>query len=309
MTTRISVPLQPDNNGMLGRQCPIDECGLYFKLRLGTGRNTDDIRCPYCRSEGQFGDFFTQDQLEYARSVAIRRIVDPLMRDFRRDIEGVSRRQSGGLLQLKVSVNYKPISIYQYWEKRLETEVICENCTLEFAVYGVFASCPCCGDLNAMKVLLTSLETAKKKLQLSNEPGLTKELSQDLVKDALIGSVSAFDAYGKAISAVQSDLFSMAKPNPFQDIEALDVFLSVRGNLTFEEILGEEAWNELRWFFQARHVYVHNAGVIDGRFVSKLPRLAHMRDRILPLETERLKRNIDMLEQLSRALDKFFKTI
>ena len=292
---------------MIGRQCPIDECGLYFKLRLGTGRDTKVIGCPYCRFEGHPSHFFTQDQMEYARSVAVRKIVDPMMRGFKRNIEGLNRGQSGGLIQLKVSVNYKPISIYRYMEKRLETEVFCENCTLEFAVYGVFASCPCCGHLNALKVLLTSLETAKKKLLLSNEPGLAKELSQDLVKDALIGSVSAFDAYGKAISAVQSDLFSKAKPNLFQDIESLSDFLSARGNSTFDEILGEDVWDEIKWFFQARHIYVHNAGVVDARFISKQPNLAHMQGRILPLEGVRLAKSIDALSKLCRSLDASFR--
>ena len=147
---------------MIGRQCPVEECGLYFKLRLETGWDTDQIRCPYCRAEGHLSDFFTLDQLEYARSVAVREVVGPMFRGFKRDMERLNQRHSRGLIQLKFSVNYKPISIQHYFERQLETEVFCDNCTLEFSVYGVFASCPCCGQLNALKVLLNSLETAKR---------------------------------------------------------------------------------------------------------------------------------------------------
>ena len=34
---RMVRSLEPDEQGMIGRQCPQAECGLYFKVRLGTG--------------------------------------------------------------------------------------------------------------------------------------------------------------------------------------------------------------------------------------------------------------------------------
>ena len=83
----------------------------------------------------------------------------------------MNRRQTKGLIRLDVSVRYDPVPIHNYVEEQLETEVICDQCGLEFAVYGVFASCPDCGQLNALKVLLSSLETAKKKLALSKDRG------------------------------------------------------------------------------------------------------------------------------------------
>ena len=65
----------------------MDNCGLYFKLRLGTGWDTESLRCPYCRAEGHPSDFLTQDQLDYATSVAARDVVGPLLQGFKRDVE------------------------------------------------------------------------------------------------------------------------------------------------------------------------------------------------------------------------------
>ena len=293
---------------MIGRQCPQDDCGLYFKLRLGTGRDTESIRCPYCRSEGHPSSFFTRDQLDYAISVAARDIVGPLLRGFKRDIERMNRRQSGGLIQLKFSVDYKPISLHRYVERQLETEVACDNCSLEFSVYGVFASCPCCGQLNALKVVLSSLETAKRKLALSEEPSLEKELRKDFVKDALTGSVAAFDAFGKAVVNNHPILFPVTKRNLFQDIEALSAHLHSLGEPTLEITIGVPAWEDIKRFFQARHIYVHNAGVIDERFISRQKALADMRGRVLPLDPERLAQNIDVLGEICRGLDDRFNT-
>ena len=308
MTSEITVTLEPDDQGMIGRQCPQEDCGLYFKLRLGTGRDTESLRCPYCRAEGDPSSFFTQDQLDYAISVAARDIVGPMLQGLKRDIERMNRRRSEGLLQLKFSVDYKPASIHHYVERQLETEVTCDSCSLEFSVYGVFASCPCCGQLNALKVALSSLETAKKKLALSEEPSLDEELRQEFVKDALTGSVAAFDAFGKAVASNHPTLFPVNRRNLFQDIEALSVHLQTLGEPTLETTVGVPAWEELKWFFQARHIYVHSAGVVDERFIAKQEAPAYMKGRILPLDPERLDRNIDVLEGISRGLYNRFNT-
>ena len=291
---------------MIGRQCPQDECGLYFKLRLGTGRDVESIICPYCRAEGDPSRFFTKDQMDYAISVAARDIVGPMVQEFKRNIERMNRRQLGGLLQLKFSVDYKPVSIHRYVERQLETEVTCDNCSLEFSVYGVFASCPCCRQLNALNVVLSSLETAKKKLVLSEEPSLDLELRQEFVKDALTGSVAAFDAFGKALASNHPTLFPASRRNLFQDIEALSAHLETLGEPTIETTVGVPAWEDIKRFFQARHIYVHNAGVVDERFVARQAALTHMKGRVLPLDTERLAHNIDVLGGVCRKLDDRF---
>ena len=218
----------------------------------------------------------------------------------------MNRRQSGGLLQLKLSVDYKPISIHRYVERQLETEVTCDNCSLEFSVYGVFASCPCCGQLNAFKVVLASLETAKRKLALSGEPSLDEELRQSFVRDALTASVAAFDAFGKAVANNHPTLFPVNRRNLFQDIEALSDHLQSLDEPTLEATVGVPAWEDIKWFFQARHIYVHNAGVVDERFIARQAALAHMKGRVLPLDPERLAQNIDVLGGVCRGLDDRF---
>ena len=302
MTREITVNLEPDDQGMIGRQCPQDDCGLYFKLRLGTGLDTERLRCPYCRAEGDPSSFLTKDQVDYAVSVAARDIVGPMLQGFKRNIERMNRRQSAGLLQLKFSVDYKPVSIHRYVERQLETEVTCDNCFLEFSVCGVFVSCPCCGLLNALNVVLSSLETAKKKLALSEEPSLDEDLRQEFVKDALTGSVAAFDAFGKAVASNHPTMFPINRRNLFQDIEALNAHLQGLGEPTLEATIGLSAWEDIKWFFQARHIYVHNA-VVDERFIARQTTLAAIKGRVLPLDPDRLARNIDVLGGVCRGLD------
>lgn len=303
MTKQFSVSIEPDEHGMIGRQCPQQECGLYFKLKLETGWGTEVIRCPYCHMEGHPTNFVTPDQLEYAKSVALKNLVEPMLLGFKKDVERLNRNQARGLLELKFSVNYKPISLHRYLEQQLETEVHCDICTLDFSVYGIFASCPCCGQLNALKVLLSSLDTATKKLRLSEVESLELELREDFVKDALTGSVSAFDAYGKALMKSRPHVFRKTRSTLFQDVESLDRHLQSQGIPPLEQIIGCSAWEDIKWFFQARHIHVHNAGVIDERFVSKQPHFAQMWGRLLPLDVKRLTQNIEVLGLLSCQID------
>lgn len=90
-----------------------------------------------------------------------------------------------------------PLPIRHYREKQLETEVVCDNCTLRYAIYGVFGWCPDCGVHNSLQILTKNLELARKELTLAQSADA--ELSNHLIGDALENVVSAFDGFGREI--------------------------------------------------------------------------------------------------------------
>ncbi len=295
--------MKTDDKGMIGRECPSEDCGLYFKLKLGTGLPIQVTRCPYCETEAEMVEFFTRDQLQFIKSVVAKEIVEPAAREFAQNIEQLNRNQPDSLIRFGFSVRYEIMPPHEYMEEQLETEISCDQCGLEFAIYGVFSTCPDCGQLNALSVCLASLETAKKKLKLSQDQNLDDDLKSDFLRDALVGAVGAFDAFGKALRSRRTGFRSKARSNLFQAIEALDAELQVMDIPRIKELVGVNAWEELKWFFQARHIYNHNAGVVDNRFAAKQPAVAHMVGRILPLETDRLRINIETLGRLAKELD------
>jgi hypothetical protein len=64
---RISVPLEPDEDGYIGRECPDEKCLGYFKVTPGTGvKDPTPCHCPYCGHTGDNNTFFTREQIEYA---------------------------------------------------------------------------------------------------------------------------------------------------------------------------------------------------------------------------------------------------
>src|SRR6266849_1126577 len=84
LKNRVSVPIRPDTDGYLGRECPIEECLGYFKITPGTGiKEPAPCHCPYCGHSGEGNTFFTQEQIEYAQSVAMREVTNALQKDLK----------------------------------------------------------------------------------------------------------------------------------------------------------------------------------------------------------------------------------
>ena len=166
--SKFSIPISPDEDGYLGRECPVEECLGYFKITPGTGvKGPAPCHCPYCGYSGGSRTFFTREQIEYARSIVLRKVTDAIREDLKA-LEFEHKPQ--GLFGIEISMKLQesaPLPIRYYREKQLQTEVVCDNCTLRYAIYGVFGWCPDCGVHNSLQILTKNLELARKELALA----------------------------------------------------------------------------------------------------------------------------------------------
>ena len=152
----ISISIPVDENRFTGRECPRSDCEGYFKIEFGTGLKSDGLpcHCPYCGHSAGHGEFWTKAQIEYARSVAIRKITDAIHKDLKRlEFDHKPKGAFGIGFSMKLKTGRQP-PIHYYRERQLETEVVCTNCTLRYSVYGVFAYCPDCGQHNSVQILV-----------------------------------------------------------------------------------------------------------------------------------------------------------
>ena len=78
-----SIPIEPDEEGYTGRECP--ECEKYFKIKFGTGLPVAvDCHCPYCNHIAPQDEFWTKQQIEYAQSIALNKITGDLLKDLKK---------------------------------------------------------------------------------------------------------------------------------------------------------------------------------------------------------------------------------
>jgi hypothetical protein len=266
---KVSIP--PDEKGFTGRECPEPECLGYFKIQFGTGLKGEELpcHCPYCGHTDGHHKFWTQEQIEYAKSVAINRITGALIKDLKA-LEFNYRPRGGFGIGISMKVEGRPHPIRHYREKQLETEIVCDGCTLCYAIYGVFAFCPDCRQHNSLQILDKNLELVVKMLDIA--AAAEADLAGQLVENALEDCVSAFDGFGREICR----LHAKASTDPekvekvsFQNLEGAKQNLSALFKLDLASGLTDDEWKAAVRAFQKRHVLSHKMGVVDAEYVRK----------------------------------------
>lgn len=300
----VKVTLQADSRGMLGRRCPSSDCAQYFKLKPGTGLPTSECYCPYCETGGDTQSFSTPDQIEYAKSIAAKQVMEPLLRQFGQNLTRISNQTRGGFIELKFSMRTPQFRIHHYREADVETDVTCDNCGLEFAVYGVFALCPDCRQLNAFAVFTKSLEACRRRLALLDleETGADADLERSILRDVLTSSVAAFDAVGKRLREAAPTIFPAKPRNLFQNFRALDSALAANGRGIAARLGDEERASRLQFLVQVRHIIEHNMGVVDDDFIRIVPACGHLRGKIYPLARVEVEELLVLLSDLTDTL-------
>ena len=199
----------------------------------------------------------------------MRRISDAI----RKDLKSLEFNQKPrGAFGIGLSVKLKagaPLPIHNYREKKLETAVVCTNCTLRYAVYGVFAFCPDCGQHNSQQIFKANLEIVRKMLDLAES--CNDDLRVTLIENALVHCVSAFDAFGRELCRVHRDRTSRpAAMNRmrFQNLNHAQSELQAIG-VEMTAAITTDAWQKALMLFQKRHLIVHKLGVADQQYVNQ----------------------------------------
>jgi hypothetical protein len=260
---QMSVSLKADGDGYLGRECPVESCQGYFKIAPGTGvAGAIPCHCPYCGHSGENQDFTTKEQLEYAKSMVFRRVTDAVHQDLKSMEFNYQPLRGGFGIGVSLKVTQGPSHpIQHYREKQLETEIICDACTLRYAIYGVFGWCPDCGVHNSLQILTKNLELAGKELALA--ASVDRELADHLIGDALENVVSAFDGFGREIcERAGTEIRFQNLPGARKNVQSAFGF-------DFADTLEVGQWEIACQVFQKRHLIAHRMGVVDEDYVQK----------------------------------------
>ena len=291
---RISVPIRADEDGYLGRECPNPGCEDYFKITPGTGiQGPAPCHCPYCGHTGESKTFWTQDQIEFARSVVKQKVMEAVRQDLKAlEFEHKPRGPFGIGISMKLKPG-APVPIRWYREKNLETDIVCDQCGLRYAIYGVFGWCPDCGVHNSLQILAKNLEIATKKLALSESE---RDLAEALVADALAGIVSGFDGFGRELCTDADNRAS------FQNLEGGRKRVQQQFGFDMADAVTEEEWRSACRSFQKRHLLAHRMGVVDEEYVQKACDPAAVVGRKVRLASDEVAALVGVVERIGKRL-------
>lgn len=258
------INIEADEEGYIARECP--ECDKYFKINFGTGLlDATDCHCPYCNYIGLQYEFWTKQQIEHAQSVVCHKMTSALL-ETPQEMEMPPKRDQ--LISIGIKVKGKSIPITYYLEKELEEVILCDNCTLEYAIYDAFGFCPDCGISHSKQIVEANFNLVLKILDLSAE---TKgDVKESLIEKALEDSISKFDCFAREHCAGLYQTIS------FQNIAVAQSKVLADKGIDLSKGLDNDQWHFTVGQFQKRHLILRNRGggdeesVIktDGRFSS-----------------------------------------
>ncbi len=279
----IPIKIQTDENGYFDRECPNENCLYQFKIKLNDWENKvsdEEVHCPMCGHVDTSDKWWTQEQLEQiheiAKHYAINYIQGELDKTFKRIVQSTRNNKFCKITykpERRVSFINNPIGQLPEWEQ----EITCEKCSTTYSVIGSAYFCPCCGYNSASSSFSESLDTIEKKLaSLSRVKELYCELfdmdkaetmCRSMIEESLGDCVSAFQKFAERRYAEITG--KSVRVNDFQVIDKGSKHFHNAVGYGYEKWLSKCELRTLHLYFQRRHLFEHNNGMVDEQYLSK----------------------------------------
>ncbi|MEN6443071.1 MAG: hypothetical protein ABFC71_04885 [Methanoregula sp.] len=286
----MEIPLKPNEDGMVGRECPNPECGSkYFQIGgyipkgfLKTGQRMSDVEiiCPYCGHVDNIQKFPTMEQGKWIESMIYRDMaiaVQTMLENVAKDFKSESNTNSS------LEISFEPGSLPNvrfYTEEKLKRKVTCDNCGFQYAVYGISVHCPFCGQGNLILHLNRNVDITHVLIKESenSQSKYGPDVAQRMIGNALEDVVGIFEGFLKRIylygihnnfSKEDADKKEERIRVTFQRIDgAQKLFLDDLKYDIYSKI-SEEDRLFLEEQFLKRHVLTHNLGLVDEKYLEK----------------------------------------
>jgi len=282
-TMRVSVPA--DEDGFYGRQCP--RCSQIFRVDSGDYEALPEdleLWCVYCGHRAEHSEFMTSQQRNRVMRAA-HDLAEQLVGKMIDDVFGRwsrPRSRSGSGIQVSYpSTSFFPRPLPGIDEERLVRVRQCAECNLRYAVFGEHRYCSVCGALPAVTVAADALAAETARLDLLGE--LPAATAAALREQGVVGRiwVDTLENLVGLIEALAHSVFHSAvadaeqrvkgKGNVFQRLDETAGLFADEGYLDLRTVLGPLTWQRLREVWAVRHLFTHNDGIVDGKYLAKVP--------------------------------------
>jgi hypothetical protein len=273
-----------DMEGLFGRRCP--KCKQYYRTNY-----VQDINyCPYCMHEDLFENFCTENQMKYIKA-------------FFNSIIFVLKIENSLTINIDdlITKSTTKSSFLAYSEKRQQTRMTCAECGTIQDILGKYAYCTKCKTRNTLPDFISSLSEYDKELDKYILEG--SSISQKCLKDILNESVSFFEVLGKDVEMQLKKSNFLAKKIKinFQNLEEANKVIKNHTGFEFIDLDKQEKDFVFRCFNQ-RHLFMHNSGVVDEKYIERTNDKSIVLGQILRLRENDIKKLIYLLIEMGKNL-------
>ncbi|MFZ0190138.1 MAG: hypothetical protein WAL72_24730 [Streptosporangiaceae bacterium] len=238
--------------------------------------------------------------MSLAEDVGMQMVGQALDRSFGRL---ASRTRSNSFVRIEYSperVWPRPLPGVQ--EDKLVRERECAACGMRYAVFGEHRFCPVCGRLPAIWAAMDSLEAEASRLDALDAipPDTHAALREQGVLDRQY--VDTIENVVGVIESLAREVFVERVPNAAEltkgkgnVFQRLDDFADLFSAHLSKDLAGNmgSRWAELQRAWAGRHVYVHNDGIVDDRYLRSVPVIPLKLAQRLPATEGDARRAID----------------
>ncbi len=251
----IPVFIGSDSQGLFGHECLA--CKGYWRSKAVPA--LWHLTCPYCGTSAETQQFLTPGQRRYVEAVC-----DLTMRAVQADTDGKHVIDMDEVADQVAKTGERP-SFY-YTEETQQNHYTCTACGGVDDILGRYGYCSCCGTRNDLQELALAIETVNAKTRERIKAGEPLEAA---VPDA----VSAFDSvtrqYAKQLAKwvpMRPERRTSLEGALFHNLKRADDLKAWFGIDLFEGLAAADV-EFIRLMFHRRHVYEHNGGEVDQKYL------------------------------------------
>lgn len=249
----------PTDEGFLGRECNGLGCGRYFRVHADGIQAT--MHCPYCGTRFSNDKLYTKSQVRYRQRASEDKAQEYMHGEISK-VFGNLARQSRGNSFVKFEhkpTRYRARSVFPtYREQKVDSELVCPQCSFKFQVFGIFGFCPGCAVENIL-IYDVNLAIIRRDIEQSDNPRRS-------LRHAYSDLVSTFQIF----CSQKGSRFEADKPS-FQELFPSRKFFKECAGIDILADLADSDVFTLRKVFQKRHVCQHADGKITEQYIKKIP--------------------------------------
>lgn len=276
----------PTDEGFFGRECNNPGCKKYFRVYIDSFET--DLFCPYCGTKFSGSELWTPEQQRYAQQVAEEKAKEYMLGELDKMFGNLARSTRGNkYFTLKhTPKNYRARNIMpNYSEKKVDTELVCPECQFRFQVLGIFGFCPNCKTEN-IKIYDANLTIILKEIKENQDPNRALRHAYN----DLVATFEHFCQRKAASFTEESARFQVLK-------EARDFFKKRIGKDMYDGISADDQ-KEIRRVFLKRHLYEHNGGIVNAKYIQQMPEDHKYLGNLAPLSEEEFKNAAGILRRI-----------
>lgn len=308
----ISVPIEPDSEGYLDKECPSEPCLFLFKIdgdEWSKIVRDEEVFCPSCGHVAPAKSWYPRAQVEGARDYALGTITNAVNNAMRADASASKRRQKRDSF-LSITLDVKggrdavllPVAAAE--PMRLRTT--CESCGCRYSYVGAAYFCPSCGVNSASHTFTQTLNTIRTAAGLGETlrnmlgPDEAEVMIRTLLEKAIQDTVMSFQRLNEQLYERQSG--KMARRNAFQNLDAGSALWSAEIGYAYVDLIGQAKLDQLKVYFQQRHLLAHQQGLVDLDYIDRSGDKTYAVGQRLLIRDSVVREFADLIEELSHEL-------